>query len=283
MERGVADHAAQANGGGPQLAGTAGTAIRPIVDLAGKRGLVFGIANDRSIASGCASCFRQAGAELAASYLNDKARPHVEPVATGLDIGMLAPLDVREPGQMEAFFDLVAQRWGRIDFLLHSIAFALREDLHGRLTDCSSEGFSTAMDVSSHSFVRMARLAEPLMPEGGSLMCLTFYGSRRVVDQYSLMGPVKAALESTTRYLAAELGPKGIRVNAISPGPILTRASSGIANFDDMLSKARNEAPLGRETAIEDVGPLAAFLASDAARAITGTVIPVDCGWHLTA
>lgn len=257
--------------------------VAPLVDLRGRRGLVFGIANAQSIAAGCARSFRQAGAELGASYLDEKARRFVEPVARELDIAMLAPCDVREPGQMDAFFDHVAREWGTIDFLLHSIAFAPREDLHGRVADASAEGFALAMDVSCHSFIRMARLAEPLMPDGGSLICVTFYGSERVVENYNLMGPVKAALESTTRYLAAELGPTGIRANAISPGPIATRAASGIDRFDEMMERARAESPQQRLATIEDVGALAAFLASDASRSITGTVIPVDCGQHLMA
>ena len=164
-----------------------------------------------------------------------------------------------------------------------SIAFAPRDDLHGRVVDSSAEGFGIAMDVSCHSFLRMAKLAEPLMAQGGCLLCVTFYGSERVVENYNLMGPVKAALESATRYIAAELGPEGIRAHAISPGPIATRAASGIARFDELLERAAAQTPVGQLVTIEDVGGLAAFLVSDAASRITGTVIPVDGGQHLLA
>jgi len=177
----------------------------------------------------------------------------------------------------------VKRRWDGLDFLLHSIAFAPREDLHGRVVDSSAEGFAVAMDVSCHSFLRMAKLAEPLMADGGCLLCVTFYGSERVVEHYNLMGPVKAALESATRYVAAELGPRGIRAHAISPGPIATRAASGIERFDELLERAASEVPGGRPVDVEDVGALAAFLVSDAAKRITGTIIPVDGGQHLIA
>lgn len=255
----------------------------PLIDLSGKRGLVVGIANERSIAAGCARAFRQAGARIGASYLDDKARRFVQPVTDALGAEWIAPCDVRQPGQLEALFERVRTEWGGLDFLLHSIAFAPRDDLHGRVVDSSAEGFALAMDVSCHSFIRMARLAEPLMALGGSLLCVTFYGSERVVEHYNLMGPVKAALESATRYIAAELGPKGIRANAISPGPIATRAASGIDRFDELLARAAAQAPEGQLASIEDVGALAAFLASDAARRITGTVMPVDGGQHLMA
>lgn len=257
--------------------------MKPLVDLEGKRGLVVGIANEQSIAAGCAAAFAQCGARLAATYLNEKAKGWVEPVAQRLGAEWLAPCDVREPGQLEALFDEVKRKWGGLDFLLHSIAFAPREDLHGRVVDSSAEGFAVAMDVSCHSFLRMAKLAEPLMADGGCLLCVTFYGSERVVEHYNLMGPVKAALESATRYVAAELGPRGIRAHAISPGPIATRAASGIERFDALLERAASEVPGGRPVDVEDVGALAAFLVSDAAKRITGTIIPVDGGQHLIA
>ena len=257
--------------------------MTPLVDLRGKRGLIVGIANEQSIAAGCAEAFSCCGARLAATYLNEKAKGWVEPVADRLGAEWLAPCDVREPGQLEALFDQVRDRWGGLDFLLHSIAFAPRDDLHGRVVDSSAEGFGIAMDVSCHSFLRMAKLAEPLMAQGGCLLCVTFYGSERVVENYNLMGPVKAALESATRYIAAELGPQGIRAHAISPGPIATRAASGIARFDELLERAAAQTPVGQLVTIEDVGGLAAFLVSDAASRITGTVIPVDGGQHLLA
>lgn len=255
--------------------------MTPLVDLRGKRGLIVGIANEHSIAAGCADAFARCGARLAVTYLNDKARPHVVPVAERLGVEWLAPCDVRAPGELEALFDRVQAEWGGLDFLLHSIAFAPRDDLHGRVVDCSAEGFALAMDVSCHSFLRMAKLAEPLMTDGGCLLCVTFYGSERVVEHYNLMGPVKAALESATRYVAAELGPVGIRAHAISPGPIATRAASGIDRFDTLLERTAASAPARALVGIEDVGAMAAFLASDAARHISGTVIPVDGGLHV--
>jgi enoyl-[acyl-carrier protein] reductase I len=251
--------------------------------LAGKHGLVVGISNPQSIAAGCARAFHAAGASLAATYLNDKTEAYVRSVTDPLGVTQLAPCDVRIPGQLEATFEQIHRQWGGLDFLLHSIAFAPKDDLHGRVTDCSSEGFATAMDVSVHSFIRMAKLAEPLMPNGGCLLTVTFYGSERVVEHYSLMGPVKAALESSTRYLAAELAAKGIRVHAISPGPIRTRAASGIDRFDELIARAAAQAPAHQLAEIEDVGALAAFLVSDAARRITGTIIPVDGGQRLMA
>ena len=257
--------------------------MNPLVDLRGKRGLVIGVANEHSIATGCADAFAQCGARLAVTYVNEKARSWVAPVAEKLGAEWSAPCDVREPGQLEALFEEVRERWGGLDFLRHSIAFAPKEDLHGRVVDSSAEGFAMAMDVSCHSFLRMAKLAEPLMNEGGCLLCVTFYGSERVIEHYNLMGPVKAALESATRYVAAELGPKGIRAHAISPGPIATRAASGIDRFDELLDRAAAQASQGQLVDIGDVGSLAAFLVSDAARRITGTVIPVDNGLHLHA
>lgn len=252
-----------------------------LFSLAGRKGLVVGIANAQSIAWGCARAFRAAGAELAVTWFNDKARPHVEPLAQQLGCPVALPLDVEQPGQMEALFEAIAVQWGRLDFVLHSIAFAPKSDLHGRVVDSSREGFARAMDISCHSFARMAHLAEPLMREGGSLMTMSYVGAEEVIPDYGLMGPVKAALEASTRYLAAELGPKGIRVNAVSPGPLATRAASGIPNFDALLERARQRAPLRRLVDIDDVGALCTFLASDAARAITGSTLYVDAGFHI--
>jgi enoyl-[acyl-carrier protein] reductase I len=251
-----------------------------MIDLTGKRGLVIGIANADSIATGCARAYRAAGAELAVTYLNEKARPHVEPIARELEAPLFLPCDVREEGQLKGVFDAIEETWGRLDFVLHAIAFAPKEDLHARVTDCSRDGFAQAMDVSAHSFIRVARYAEPLMDCGGSLQTVTFYGSERVVEEYNLMGPVKAALESSVRYLAAELGPKSIRVNALSPGPLKTRAASGIDRFDELLERARQRVPEHRLATIDDVGALSAFLASDNARAMTGNVEYVDAGAH---
>lgn len=258
-------------------------AMAPIIDLTGKVGLILGIANEHSIAAGCARRFAEAGAQLVATYLNDKAKPFVEAVAGRLPCPLLLACDVREPDALERVFAAVRTTYGRLDFLLHSIAFAPRDDLHARVTDCSGAGFAMAMDVSCHSFIRCARLAEPLMPNGGALLSVSFYGSERVVAHYNLMGPVKAALESSVRYLAAELGPRRIRVNALSPGPIATRAASGIDRFDELLDRTAAQAPEHHLATIEDVGALAAFLASDAAARITGTIIPIDGGEHIMA
>lgn len=251
------------------------------VTLEEKRGLVVGIANEHSIAFGCAKSFRSLGAELAITYLNAKAEPYVRPLAEELASPIIVPCDVREPGQLEAVFDRIARDWNRLDFLLHSIAYAPKADLHGRVVDCSQAGFALAMDVSCHSFIRMAKLAEPLMKEGGCLLTVTFYGSEKVVEHYNLMGPVKAALESAVRYMAAELGPKGIRVHAISPGPLKTRAASGIDRFDELLERAAERAPKHHLVSIEDVGALAAFLVGDWAKSLTGGTIYVDAGYHI--
>jgi enoyl-[acyl-carrier protein] reductase I len=249
--------------------------------LEGKKGLVLGVANENSIAYGCARGFRSFGAELAVTYLNEKAKPYVEPLAAELEAPIFLPLDVQSHGQLEAVFEEIERRWGRLDFALHSIAFAPRADLHGRVVDCSREGFLMAMDVSCHSFIRMARLAEPLMKQGGALFTMSYFGAERVVENYNLMGPVKAALEASARYLAAELGPKGIRVHAISPGPLKTRAASGIAQFDELLDKASARAPARRLVTIEDVGFAVAGLATDAAKLITGDTIYIDGGYHI--
>jgi len=193
------------------------------------------------------------------------------------------PLDVQQPGQLEAVFDRVRQTWGRLDIALHSIAFAPREDLQGGLLSCSPAGFGVAMDVSCHSFVRMARLAAPLMTEGGTLFAMSYYGASKVVPNYSVMGPVKAALEASVRYLAYELGPKGIRVHALSPGPIKTRAASGLKDFDLLLNEAAQRAPVGELVDIDDVGMTAAYLATPYARRITGSTVYVDAGLNIMA
>src|SRR6187551_3535480 len=190
------------------------------VALKGKKGLIVGIANDQSIAWGCAKAFRALGAELAVTYLDDKAKKHVEPLASVLEAPIIMPLDVQRPGEMEAVFERIEQRWGKLDFVVHSIAFSPKEALQGRVVDVEREGFLTTMDVSCWSFIRMAHLAEPLMRDGGTLFTMSYYGSQMVVKNYNVMGVAKAALECAVRYVAAELGPKGIRVHAISPGPL---------------------------------------------------------------
>lgn len=249
--------------------------------LAGKKALVLGIANDESIAYGCAKALREQGADLAVTYLNEKAEPHVRPLAEALGAELILPLDVREDGQLQGVFDAINARWGRLDVCLHSIAYCPRDDLHGRVVDCSREGFSVAMDISVHSFVRMVHHAEPLMADGGACMTVTFYGSEKVVEHYSIMGPVKAALESVTRYMAAELGPKRIRIHALSPGPLKTRAASGIAEFDALMVRAAEQAPTHHLATIDDCGTCAAFLASDEAANLTGGVHFIDGGFHI--
>jgi enoyl-[acyl-carrier protein] reductase I len=249
--------------------------------LEGKKGLIVGIANDQSIAWGCAKAFHTFGAQLAITYLNDKAKKYVEPLAQEVDADIILPLDVRAPGQLEAVFERIAAVWKRLDFVVHSIAFSPKDALGGRVVDVSREGFLTTMEVSCWSFIRMAHLAEPLMSKGGTLFTMTYYGSQMVVKNYNIMGVAKAGLESAVRYIAAELGPKGIRVHAISPGPLATRAASGIPEFDALLDKAKAQAPARSLVTIEDVGVATAFLAHDAARLITGETLYVDGGYHI--
>lgn len=259
------------------------TTITPgmMTPLAFKKGLVIGIANDKSIAWGCATAFRRFGADLAVTYLDERSKPYVEPLAEKLGSEIFMPCDVQKEGELEAVFETVEQRWGKLDFVLHSIAFAPQEDLHGRVTDCSQEGFLQAMDVSCHSFIRTAKLAEPLMKQGGAIFAMSYYGAEKVVEHYNLMGPVKAALESSVRYLAAELGGSGIRVHAISPGPIKTRAGSGISHFDKLLDDAAANAPMQQLVSIEDVGQATAMMATDACKLITGETLYVDGGMHI--
>jgi enoyl-[acyl-carrier protein] reductase I len=249
--------------------------------LIGKVGLVAGIANEHSIAYGCARACRNAGASLAVTYLNDKAKPYVEPLAGEIGAELLLPLDVSDDAEMAAVFDAIRSKWGRLDFLVHSIAYAPKSDLQGRLIDSSAEGFLSAMDISCHSFIRMARLAEPLMANGGVLVTMSYYGADKVTPHYDLMGPIKAALEAAVRYLAYELGPNGIRVHAVSPGPLKTRAASGLAEFDALLSDAEQWAPERALVDILDIGALTAFLCSPLARMLTGGTIYVDAGYSI--
>jgi len=251
--------------------------------LKGKLGLIAGVANVHSIAAGCAQAFHRQGAKLALTYRDDRSRPYVQEVADQVLPDIFLPLDVEDDAQLDAVFAQIDKQWGRLDFLLHSIAYCPATDLHGRVTDSSRAGFAQAMDVSCHSFIRMARKAEPLMKDGGCLLTVSYYGADKVVDNYNIMGPVKAALEASVRYLAAELGPAGIRVNAVSPGPVATRAASGIKHFDQLIDEARLRAPEHRLVTIEDVGNMAAMLASDAARNVTGNIAYVDAGYHVMA
>jgi enoyl-[acyl-carrier protein] reductase I len=251
--------------------------------LKGQRALVLGIANGNSIAYGCARAFRKLGAEMAITYLNDKARPFVEPLAKELEATLFERLDVQEPDQMEALFERIEKAWGRLDIALHAIAFAPKDDLQAGLLNCSAKGFSVAMDISCHSFIRMARLAAPLMSGEGTLVAMSYYGANKVIPNYAVMGPVKAALESVVRYLAYELGPKGIRVHAVSPGPIKTRAASGLKDFDQLLDKAEKGSPLGQLVDIDDVGLATAFLVTPYGRRLTGSTFYVDAGLNIMA
>ncbi len=248
--------------------------------LKGKKGLVVGIANDQSIAYGCAAKLRAFGAELAVTWLNDKAEPYVRPLAEQLQASLTAPLDVENPAELEAVFDKIAKEWGRLDFVIHAIAFAPKDDLHGRVVDCSWDGFSRAMHVSCWSFIRMVKLAEPLMTDGGVLVTMSYYGADKVVNRYNMMGPVKASLEASVRYMAAELGPRGVRVFAVSPGPLKTRAASGIAHFDELVQMAQERAPAHRLVDIAEVGRVVAFLVGGASSGMTGDTIYVDGGLH---
>jgi enoyl-[acyl-carrier protein] reductase I len=251
------------------------------IALKGKKGLVVGIANDQSIAWGCAKAFRALGADVAVTYLNEKAKKHIEPLAEALDSPIFMPLDVMVEGETEKVFERIGKEWGQLDFLLHSIAFSPKNALHGRVVDVDREGFQKTMDVSCWSFMRMAHLAEPLMKNGGTMFTMTYYGSQMVVKNYNVMGVAKAALEAAVRYIAAELGPKGIRVHAISPGPLATRAASGIPEFDELMDKAQSQAPSRSLVSIDDVGRATAFLALDGAKLITGSVLYVDGGYHI--
>lgn len=249
--------------------------------LSGHKALVVGVANDQSIAWGCAKALRAQGADLALTYLNEKAEPHVRPLAQALGAPIVLPLDVRCDDEMEAVFAEIGARWGRLDTLIHSIAFAPRDDLHGRVIDCSSSGFGTAMDISVHSFLRMIRLAEPLMERGGTCMTVSFLGATRVVERYGVMGPVKAALEAAVRYAAVELGPRGVSVHALSPGPLKTRAASGIDAFDELLNETARRVPTHQLATIEQVGAFAAFLASPEAGNVTGGIHQIDGGYSI--
>jgi len=259
------------------------TASTPRQLFAGKKVLVVGIANEHSIAYGCAAAFRELGAELAITYLNPKSKPHVEPHASKLEAPIFMPLDVSTPGELEAVFDRIRQQWGRLDVIVHSIAWAPKDDLQGGLLNCTAQGFAKAMDISCHSFVRMARLAAPLMTDGGSMFAMSYLGANRVVPNYNVMGPVKAALEAACRYLAFELGPRRIRVHPISPGPLKTRAASGLKDFDLLLNEAVQKAPVGELVDIMDVGFAVAYLATDYARRITGDTVYVDGGVNIMA
>jgi enoyl-[acyl-carrier protein] reductase I len=247
-------------------------------ELSGKTAVLVSVANEASIAAGCARVFHRNGARQILTCRNDRAEARARPVADAVNAEALLHLDVTRPQDLDALFDSVAERFGRLDILVHSLAFAPKRDLHGGLLNCSVEGFATAMTVSCHSLIELSRRAAPLMSDGGSILTMSYYGSEKVVQNYAVMGPVKAALEASVRYLAAELGEKNIRVNAISPGPIPTRAASGLAHFDDLMADAAERAPQHRLVSADEVGEMASFLCADRGRALTGGVHYVDAG-----
>jgi enoyl-[acyl-carrier protein] reductase I len=254
---------------------------RPI--LKDRKALVTGVANENSIAYGCARAFHELGADLALTYATDKTRGYVEPLAQQMETKIFMPLDVTKPEEVDAVFARIEKEWGKLDILVHSLAWAPKDDLQGGLLNCSALGFSQAMDISCHSFIRLARKAAPLMKDGGTMFTMSYYGANKVVPNYNVMGPVKAALEACARYLAYELGPQHIRVHAISPGPLKTRAASGLKDFDTMLNEAAQRAPLGELVDIMDVGFTCAFLATPFAKRLSGETLYVDGGVNIMA
>lgn len=257
--------------------------MRTLVSLEGKVGLITGIANEKSISTGVAEACLDAGAKLVVTYQNAKTLAFIEPIVRRLGLEDVLLLDVTQPQMMADVAAAIDAKYGKLDFAVHSMAFAKRDDLHGRVIDTSADGFATAMDVSTHSFVRMARMAEPLMRKagGGALVTMTYLGAEKVIPHYGVMGLCKAALEAATRYLADELGPENIRVNAVSPGPLMTRAASGISGFNELMAQAVERAPMHALVTPEDIGALTAFLVSDAGRFITGGVHFVDAGYNI--
>ena len=245
------------------------------------RALVVGVANEHSIAWGCAKEMYRAGAQIAMTYLNDKAKPHVEGLAREVEASIFVPFDVTKRDQADALFAAVAETWGALDILVHSIAFAPREALTVRVTDCPRDGFLTAMEISCWSLLDLIHRSEKLMSRGGTILTMSYYGAHAVIQNYGIMGPVKAALEACVRYVADELGPKGIRVHAVSPGPLATRAASGIPEFDELMERVSARAPERRLVTIEEVGAACAFLASPYARAMTGSTIYIDGGYNI--
>ncbi len=248
--------------------------------MTGKRGVIFGVANDMSIAWGIAQMLKEDGAELAFTYLNEALEKRVRPLAESLGSTLVLPCDVASDAEIEAVFATLQQEWGTIDFVVHAVAFANREDLKKPFSQTSREGFKLAMDISAYSLVAVTRYAAPLMSNGGSIITLTYLGATRAVPNYNVMGVAKAALESAMRYLAAELGEKGIRVNAISAGPIRTLAASGIANFKAKIGLMDDYAPLRRTVTQEEVGKSALYLLSDLSSGVTGEVHFVDAGFN---
>jgi enoyl-[acyl-carrier protein] reductase I len=249
--------------------------------LAGKRGLIMGVANNRSIAWGIAKAARNHGAELALTYQGDALKKRVEPLAAELGGIVVGHCDVTDPATIDAVFDEVRAKWGSLDFLVHAIAFSDKDELTGRYVETSEENFTKSLLISCYSFTAIAQRAEKLMENGGSLLTLTYYGAEKWMPHYNVMGVAKAALEASVRYLAADLGPQNIRVNAISAGPIKTLAASGIGDFRYILKWNEYNSPLRRTVTIEEVGETAAYFVSDMARGVTGEIFHVDAGYHV--
>lgn len=251
-----------------------------MLDLKGKKGLIIGIANDKSIAWGCGNVMHSFGAELAITYLDKgKNQEYVEPLAKQVNAKIFCPLDLKDDKQLEIVFKKIRETWGSLDFIIHSVAHAEREDLHGRVIDVPEEGFLDAMNVSCYTFIKLAKYAEELMSNGGSMLTMSYYGSQKIIKNYGIMGPAKAALEASVKYMAEEVGKKNIRVNAISPGPIPTRAASGLLHFENLLEHCKQKSLLPDYININDIGNLAAFLVSDLSKSITGGVHYIDCGY----
>jgi enoyl-[acyl-carrier protein] reductase I len=249
--------------------------------MSGKRGLVFGVANNRSIAWGIARALAAHGAEIAFTYQGDALRKRVEPLAAEIGARVVGHCDVTEPATIDAVFEAVAADWGSIDFVVHCVAFSDKDQLDGRYVDTTPDNFSKTLQISCYSFTAIAQRAEKLMTNGGSLLTLTYYGAEKVMPHYNVMGIAKAALEASVRYLAVDLGPKAIRVNAISAGPIKTLAASGIGDFRYILKWNEYNAPLKRTVSIDEVGDAALYLLSPLSRGVTGEVHHVDSGYHV--
>ena len=249
--------------------------------MAGKRGLIMGVANDRSIAWGIAQACHEQGAELAFTYQGDVLKKRVEPLAASLGSEIVLPCDVTDSASMDAVFAALAADWGRLDFLLHAIAYADKAELKGRYVDTSAGNFERSMNISCYSFTALAQRAEPLMSAGGALLTLTYYGAEKVVPHYNVMGVAKAALETSVRYMAMDLGPKNIRVNSLSAGPIKTLAASGIGDFRYILKWNELNSPLRRNVTQRDVGKAGFYLLSDLSSGVTGECHHVDCGYHV--
>lgn len=252
---------------------------RPLME--GKRGLIMGVANNRSIAWGIARACAKHGAELAFTYQGDALKKRVVPLAESIGSNLVLPCDVTDAASIDATFEAIEKEWGKIDFVVHAIAFSDKEELKGRYVETSAENFQKTMNISCYSFTAVAQRAEKLMTDGGSLLTLTYYGAEKVMPHYNVMGVAKAALEASVRYLAADLGKENIRVNAISAGPIKTLAASGIGDFRYILKWNEYNAPMRRTVTIDEVGDSALYLLSDLGRGVTGEIQHVDCGYHI--